>query len=92
MKRKNSKYLEFIRRQHCCYCGNPNTVAHHVRDKEYLHKDFVGGTSLKPFDEVSIALCTTHHQDAHSPGKFEEDLQPAKLIQLYNIMYIREIQ
>lgn len=56
---EDKKYLDSFRYKRCCVCGNPNSVAHHIR----FNNDC--GTALKPNDSYCIALCDRCHKECH---------------------------
>jgi hypothetical protein len=59
MAYKNKKYLQFVRNHPCCYCRNPEAVAHHVRERGNC------GVGLKPDDYWSVPVCVDCHDKAH---------------------------
>lgn len=52
---RNSKYLDWLRKQKCVVSGDPAQCAHHIR----LGTN--GGTSLKPSDYFCIPLLNEYH-------------------------------
>lgn len=58
----DKKYLDSFRNKSCCICGNPNSVAHHVRS-------LGGGTGLKPSDNCCIPLDSKCHELIHNNEK-----------------------
>jgi len=85
--RKNKKYLDFIRKQKCCLCGNPNVDSHHVRS--FIPTRFKGGTGLKPFDLMTVPVCRSCHLELHG-GR---ELENAHYIIIENLcQYINELE
>jgi len=66
IKRKNPKYLEFIRSLPCIICRNPATEPHHIRSRLFVPEAMRGGTGLKPSDYTCVPLCHKHHHDVHA--------------------------
>ena len=60
---EDKKYLDSYRDRRCCTCGNPNSVAHHIR----FGSDC--GTALKPDDNLCIPLCVNCHRECHDGEK-----------------------
>jgi hypothetical protein len=59
--KRNPKYLSYIRKQGCIFCGQAAS-AHHCR----RHR-FGAGVSVKPHDYCTLALCEINgHHDAKS--------------------------
>ena len=60
---KNSKYLEWLRKQPCHMCGS-QAEPHHCIEH--------GGTAKRNYDEYCVPLCRTHHNFIHNnPGLFQ---------------------
>ena len=72
--RKNEKYLKFIRKKPCIFCGNV-AEPHHIRDVSITPKDMRGGTGLKPSDYMCVPLCREDHQFVEERVKTIEDPQ-----------------
>jgi hypothetical protein len=74
MREQDHDYLNFIREQACCICGNDVAVeAHHPR-VGFLNEDgtVVDGTNpgaaQKASDRWALPLCGRHHREAHAKG------------------------
>jgi len=70
MNFRNPHHLAFVRSFQCCVCGNPHSIAHHLR--------IDSGMGMKSSDFWSVPLCIpchTHGPDAvHTVGsKLELD-------------------
>jgi len=57
---RHSKYLEFVRSQPCCVCGNMH--------RSHPHHTEVSGTGIKGNDLSCIPLCGSHHTEIHHIG------------------------
>jgi len=55
---RSRKYLDFVKRQPCCYCSAPADDPHHFAGSR--------GTSLKASDYHTVPLCRGHHTEWHS--------------------------
>lgn len=67
-RKKDAKYLEWIRQQECCICGdNTTTEAAHIRTSNILlgKGDFGWG---RPDDKWCVPLCGRHHREQHDMG------------------------
>ena len=58
--RKNKNYLDFIRRLPCIVCRAPSEPQH-IRSQRHCPLEYAGGTSLKPYDLMSLPCCREHH-------------------------------
>lgn len=57
------KYLAWIRSQHCCVCGSPHVVPHHIIG---IGRGKMGG---KDHDYLTMPLCDKHHTELHQDPK-----------------------
>lgn len=62
---RSAAYLAFVRDQPCAVCSTPHEVqAHH-------HGRGTGGMGIKTCDLHTAPLCTVHHGEWHTQGKFK---------------------
>lgn len=57
---RSPKYLAWVRKQPCCICGKPDSVAHHI-----IGCGNMGGMGMKAPDWATMSLCVSHHQKMH---------------------------
>lgn len=60
---KDKKHLTHIRTLPCLICGDPRTVAHHVRSC------WSAGMGRKSPDSMCLPLCAYHHNVLHNSGE-----------------------
>jgi hypothetical protein len=89
MKRKNEKYLSFIRKKPCCVCSNPESEPHHIRQKLFVPPKYRGGIGLKPFDFMTVPLCRSCHTKVHQGMALEN---PHYIIIDMLCQYITEVE
>jgi hypothetical protein len=63
---KSKKYLEWLRTQDCCICGDNTSVeAAHIRTANIgMGKDDFGWG--RPDDKWCVPLCGEHHREQHT--------------------------
>lgn len=89
-KRKNNKYLKWLRTQPCCVSGK-EAEPHHIRDIAFIPYEFKGGTGLKPYDLMAIPLYHPIHRMAHDDVlSFLSTCHPAMQIIKHLVRYIEE--
>lgn len=79
------KYLDWIREQPCCVCGQ-QAEAHHVKIRG-LH---LGGMGMKGPDLFSISLCHHHHMAFHQDPKEWESLHGGQTFYLLKTLALAE--
>lgn len=63
-------YLNFIRQQRCCVCGDNTSVeAAHLRVGSINHGKENPGMGSRPSDRWVLPLCGAHHREQHSMGE-----------------------
>lgn len=66
---RDEKYLDWIRQQPCCICGdNVHVEAHHPR-VGLLNAD--PGMAQKASDKWALPLCGRHHRELHGMAERE---------------------
>lgn len=63
MTHKNTRYLQWVKAQPCCWCGNPESEPHHIIGIG------LGGMALKADDIHTMPLCRKHHDEIHEMGE-----------------------
>ena len=67
-RRHDPEYLEYIRQQACCICGNDVSVeAHHPRTGTVNGEN--PGMGQKISDKWALPLCGKHHRAVHSQSE-----------------------
>jgi hypothetical protein len=70
---KDERWLEFVRSQPCCACGDPtSTEAHHPRVgiiNSETAKISAPGMGERSSDRWAVALCSQCHRDLHHEGE-----------------------
>ena len=56
------RYLKSFRDRVCEVCGSPNAIPAHIR------AGHAGGTSYRPDDWKTLALCDAHHKEQENGG------------------------
>lgn len=70
-RQKDDGYLDYIRAQPCCICGDDVSVeAAHVRSGSLGVKDYTGGAQ-KSSDKWALPLCGRHHKEQHRMNELE---------------------
>ena len=59
-RRRNPRYLKWVRQQPCLVCGLAPSDAHHA-GRRYMGR--------KPPDDTCVPLCRFHHMEYHSRGR-----------------------
>jgi hypothetical protein len=71
-RERNRAYLNFIRQQRCCVCGDNTTVeAAHLRTGSVNHGKEAAGMAQKSSDIWALPLCGRHHREQHSMGEMQ---------------------
>ncbi|EKT55481.1 DUF968 domain-containing protein [Providencia sneebia] len=64
----NDKYLQWVKSQPCCVCGDVADDAHHIIDYG------LSGMGTKPHDFFVIPLCRVDHSELHrDPKEWEKE-------------------
>lgn len=65
-------YLDFIRQQPCCICGDNTTVeAAHLRLGSIGNGKPITGMGEKAADKWALPLCGKHHREQHAMNEME---------------------
>ena len=66
-RERDEKYLDYIRQQPCCICGDNTTVeAAHLRVGSINDGKPYTGMAEKSSDKWALPLCGKHHREQHS--------------------------
>src|ERR1700761_1229806 len=64
-RKKNPRYLAFIRLMRCCICGRLDSEAAHIRSASLENGKSHTGLGQKPDDFWTLPLCRDHHSEQH---------------------------
>jgi hypothetical protein len=68
-RQRDEEYLNFIRSQPCCLCGDDTTVqAAHLRVGSINDGKPYTGMAEKSSDIWALPLCSEHHHEQHAAG------------------------
>jgi hypothetical protein len=68
-RQHDDEYLNYIRQQRCCICGDDTTVeAAHLRVGSINHDKRDTGMAEKSSDKWALPLCGAHHRQQHAAG------------------------
>jgi hypothetical protein len=71
-RERDEAYLDYIRQQRCCICGNDQGVqAAHLRMGSINDDKPSTGMAEKSSDRWAVPLCQGHHAIQHSMGEQE---------------------
>ena len=59
---RSKRYLKLVAGLPCVICHDPETVAHHIKGKDY------GGMGLKAPDDYVFPMCHVCHSELHNKG------------------------
>lgn len=65
-RHENKKYLAWVRKQPCCYCGRTADHAHHL-----IGTGNMGGMGTKAPDWTAMPVCSSCHRMVHDLGDRE---------------------
>jgi len=66
-RERDEKYLDYIRQQPCCICGENTTVeAAHLRVGSINDDKPSTGMAQKSSDKWALPLCGKHHREQHT--------------------------
>jgi hypothetical protein len=89
-RRQDKAYLDYIRKQPCCICGEDTTVeAAHLRVGSINHDKTYGAMQMKSSDIWALPLCGRHHRMQHSMPELEfwlsHGINPFNLAMKYRV-------
>lgn len=68
-RQRDEQYLDWIRQQPCCICGDDVTVeAAHLRVGSINDDKSPTGMGEKSSDKWALPLCGRHHREQHAAG------------------------
>lgn len=71
-RQRDSKYLDYIRAQPCCICGDDVSVeAAHLRTGSLFDGKALTGLGEKTSDKWALPLCGRHHKEQHRMNELE---------------------
>jgi hypothetical protein len=71
-RERDEKYLDYIRQQPCCICGDNTSVeAAHLRVGSLNHGKVDTGMAEKSSDKWALPLCGRHHRQQHGMNELD---------------------